>query len=131
MSAGPLFCGGVTVFNPIVQFGIKPGDRVAVIGIGGLGHMAIQYLHAWGCEVTAFSSNPDKETDAKALGADHFMDSRSSVTLESVKNSFDMVMSTANADLDWAAYMRTLRPLGRLHFVGGVPNRNGASHLDN
>ena len=58
--AGPLLCGGVTVFNPIVQFDVKPTDRVGVIGIGGLGHMALKFLHAYGCEVTAFSSSPDK-----------------------------------------------------------------------
>lgn len=60
--AGPLFCGGITVFNPIVQFNIKPTARVGVIGIGGLGHIALKFLKAWGCEVTAFSSSPDKET---------------------------------------------------------------------
>jgi uncharacterized zinc-type alcohol dehydrogenase-like protein len=54
-SAGPLFCGGITVFNPLIQFGIKPTDKVGVIGIGGLGHMALQFLSAWGCEVTAFT----------------------------------------------------------------------------
>lgn len=60
-SAGPLFCGGVTVFNPLVQFDIQPIDKVAVIGIGGLGHMALQFLNAWGCEVTAFTSSEDKK----------------------------------------------------------------------
>jgi uncharacterized zinc-type alcohol dehydrogenase-like protein len=69
--AGPLFCGGITVFNPIVQFDIKPTARVGVIGIGGLGHIALKFLKAWGCEVTAFSSSPDKEAEAKELGATH------------------------------------------------------------
>lgn len=68
VSAGPLFCGGVTVFNPIFQFGVKPTDRVGVIGIGGLGHMAVGFLRAWGCEVTAFSSSPEKEAEAKSMG---------------------------------------------------------------
>ena len=62
-TAGPLFSGGITVFNPIVQNNIKPTDHVAVVGIGGLGHMAIKFLHSWGCEVTAVSSNPEKERD--------------------------------------------------------------------
>ena len=69
--AGPLFCGGITVFNPIVQFDVKPTDRVGVIGIGGLGHMALRFLHAWGCDVTAFSTSPDKEAEAKEMGANH------------------------------------------------------------
>jgi uncharacterized zinc-type alcohol dehydrogenase-like protein len=59
--AGPLLCGGITVFNPIILAGVKATDRVGVIGIGGLGHMAIKFLKAWGCEVTAFSSNPSKK----------------------------------------------------------------------
>jgi len=66
--ARPLFCGGITVFNPIIQSGILPTDRVGVIGIGGLGHMALQFLRAWGCEVTAFSSSPEKTDEAKQMG---------------------------------------------------------------
>jgi len=122
VSAGPLFCAGITVFNPIVQFDIKPTDRVGIIGIGGLGHLALQFFHGWGCEVTAFSSNPNKKTDARELGAHHFIDSRDRAAIKAVENSFDLILSTANADLDWSAYLTTLRPQGRLHFVGGVPN---------
>jgi alcohol/geraniol dehydrogenase (NADP+) len=59
--AGPLFCGGITVFNPIVQFDVKPTDRVGVIGIGGLGHLALAFLNKWGCEVTAFTSSDSKK----------------------------------------------------------------------
>ncbi|MBE9127984.1 MULTISPECIES: NADPH-dependent aldehyde reductase Ahr [unclassified Coleofasciculus] len=121
-TAGPLFCGGITVFNPIVQFDIKPTDRVGVIGIGGLGHMALGFLHAWGCDVTAFSTSPDKEAEARKLGANHFVNSRDPKALESVQNSFDLILSTVNADLDWNAYIAALRPKGRLHLVGVVPN---------
>ena len=70
-SAGPLFCGGITVFNPLVQFDVRPTDKVAVIGIGGLGHIALQFLNAWGCEVTAFTSSEDKKKEALELGAHH------------------------------------------------------------
>jgi uncharacterized zinc-type alcohol dehydrogenase-like protein len=122
VSAGPLFCGGITVFNPIVQFDIKPTDRVGVIGIGGLGHMALKFLHAWGCDVSAFSSSPDKEAEAKAMGANHFINSRDPQALKSVESSFDLILSTVNADLDWNTYISCLRPKGRLHFVGVVPN---------
>ncbi|NJK38550.1 MAG: NAD(P)-dependent alcohol dehydrogenase [Oscillatoriales cyanobacterium RM2_1_1] len=120
--AGPLFCGGITVFNPIVQCEVKPTDRVGVIGIGGLGHMALQFLRAWGCDVTAFSSSPDKEDEARELGAGHFVNSRDPEALEKIANSFDLILSTANADLDWGVYINSLRPMGRLHFVGVVPN---------
>ncbi len=122
LAAGPLFCGGITVFNPIVQLDIKPTDRVGVIGIGGLGHMALRFLHAWGCEVTAFSSNPDKEVEARELGADHFVNSRDPQALQALTGSLDLILSTANADLDWDTYIAALRPKGRLHFVGVVPN---------
>jgi len=120
--AGPLFCGGITVFNPLVQFDIKPTDRVGVIGIGGLGHMALRFLRAWGCDVTAFSSNPNKEAEARELGADHFVNSLDPQALAKVVNSFDFILSTVNADLDWSIYLNALRPKGRLHFVGIVPN---------
>jgi uncharacterized zinc-type alcohol dehydrogenase-like protein len=122
LKAGPLFCGGITVFNPIVQFDIKPTDRVGVIGIGGLGHMALRFLHAWGCDVTAFSSNPDKEAEAKQLGANHFVNSRDLDALKAVANTFDLILCTANADLDWDVYVNALRPKGRMHFVGVIPN---------
>ena len=67
--AGPLFCGGITVFNPMVQFGVKATDRVGVVGIGGLGHLALQFLNKWGCEVFAFTSNDSKLAEAIKLGA--------------------------------------------------------------
>jgi uncharacterized zinc-type alcohol dehydrogenase-like protein len=119
---GPLFCGGLTVFNPMVQFDIKPTDHVAVIGIGGLGHLALRFLHAWGCEVTACSNSPDKEGFARELGADRFINSRDSQALNAATSSFDFILSTVNADLDWVSYINTLRPQGRLHFVGVVPS---------
>lgn len=121
-SAGPLFCGGITVFNPIVQLDIQPTDKVGVIGIGGLGHMALRFLHAWGCDVTAFSTSPEKEAEARELGANHFINSRDPSALESVQNSFDVILSTVNADLDWDAYIAALRPKGRLHLVGVIPS---------
>lgn len=120
--AGPLFCGGITVFNPIVQFDVGSTARVAVIGIGGLGHLALQFLHAWGCDVTAFSTSPSKEAEARKLGANHFVNSRDPKAIEAVANSFDFIISTVNADLDWGMYINALRPKGRLHFVGVVPN---------
>jgi len=119
---GPFFCGGITVFNPIVQLDVKPTDRVGVIGIGGLGHMALRFLHAWGCDVTAFSTNPNKEAEARQLGANHFINSRDPEALKAVANSFDVILSTINADLDWSIYINALRPKGRLHLVGVVPN---------
>jgi uncharacterized zinc-type alcohol dehydrogenase-like protein len=119
-TAGPLFCGGITVFNPIVQFGVRPTDRVGVIGIGGLGHMALRFLNAWGCHVTAFSTSADKEGEARELGAHDFVNIRDDGALSKVENSFDFILSTVNATLDWDAYMAALRPKGRLHLVGAA-----------
>lgn len=121
-TAGPLFCGGITVFNPIVQLDIKGSDRVGVIGIGGLGHMALLFLSAWGCEVTAFSASADKEAEARQLGADHFVNSRDPEAVKAMENSLDVIISTVNADLDWETYLSALRPRGRLHFLGVPPN---------
>ncbi|XGW00118.1 MAG: NAD(P)-dependent alcohol dehydrogenase [Leptolyngbya sp. BL-A-14] len=119
---GPLLCGGVTVFNPIVQFDIQPTAHVGVIGIGGLGHMALGFLRAWGCDVTAFSTSPDKEAEARQLGANHFINTRDPEALKSVENTFDLIISTINADLDWNMYIAALRPRGRLHLVGVTPS---------
>lgn len=119
-SAGPLFCGGITVFNPIVEYGVKPTDRVGVVGIGGLGHMAVRFLNRWGCEVTAFTSNEAKRAEAQALGAHHVVPSADKAALKKLAGSLDFILVTVNVALDWSAYLRTLRPRGRLHFVGAV-----------
>ena len=119
-SAGPLFCGGITVFNPLIQFGVKPTDRVAVIGIGGLGHMALQFLNAWGCHVTAFTSSEAKRSEALELGAHQTINSRDPDEIKAAAGQFDLVLSTVNVKLDWNAYVETLKPRGRLHYVGAT-----------
>jgi uncharacterized zinc-type alcohol dehydrogenase-like protein len=122
VKAGPLFCGGITVFNPIVQLGLQPTDSVGVIGIGGLGHMALKFLQAWGCDVTAFSSSAAKTDEAMAMGANHVVNSRDPEALKAIAGSLDVILSTASADLDWGTYLSALRPKGRLHFVGVAPS---------
>jgi uncharacterized zinc-type alcohol dehydrogenase-like protein len=118
--AGPLFCGGITVFNPIVEYDVKPTDRVGVIGIGGLGHFALQFLSKWGCEVTAFTSTGAKADQARAMGAHRVVDSRSEKDLEAVAGTYDFIMSTVNVPLNWDLYLAALAPKGRLHTVGAV-----------
>ena len=117
---GPLFCGGITVFNPLVQCGVQPTDRVGVVGVGGLGHLAVQFLNKWGCEVTAFSSSPSKAQELRKLGAHHVVDSRDPGQLKPLARSLDFILVTVNVPLDWNAYIETLAPRGRLHYVGAV-----------
>ena len=119
-AAGPLFCGGITVFNPILLAGVKPTDRVGVVGIGGLGHLALKFLRAWGCEVTAFTSSAAKHAEALALGAHHAVSSTDKDALKKLRGRFDFLIVTVNVPLDWKAYLAALAPRGRLHFVGAV-----------
>jgi uncharacterized zinc-type alcohol dehydrogenase-like protein len=119
-SAGPLFCGGITVFNPLVQYDLSPTARVGVVGIGGLGHMALKFLRAWGCEVTAFTSSEAKRDEAVQMGAHRTVDSRSAEALAAEAGRFDMIISTVNVKLDWNAYVGALKPKGRLHLVGAT-----------
>lgn len=118
--AGPLFCGGVTVFAPIYEHGVKPTDRAAVFGVGGLGHLAVQFLAKWGCEVTAFTSSPDKEQEARGLGAHHVASSTDVASWKALRGRFDFLLVTTNVPLDWAALAATLSTRGRLHIVGAV-----------
>ena len=119
--AGPLLCGGITVFNPLLQTGVLPTQRVGVIGIGGLGHLALQFFNKWGCHVTAFSSSASKADEARRLGAYEVVDTHSAAELARVAGSFDFILSTVDADLDWSAYLNALAPKGRLHIVGVPP----------
>ena len=119
--AGPLLCGGVTVFAPLPTFDVKPTGRVGIVGIGGLGHMALQFAAAWGCEVTAFTSSDSKSEEARKFGAHRVVSSRSSDAIRGMAGSLDLLLVTANVPLDWPALLGTVAPKGRMHVVGAVP----------
>jgi uncharacterized zinc-type alcohol dehydrogenase-like protein len=120
--AGPLFCGGITVFNPIVQFDVKPTDRVGVIGVGGLGHLALQFLNKWGCHVTAFTTSTSKADEAKKMGAHAVLNTHSQDELNKAAGSFNFILSTvAASELDLNPYLSALAIKSRLHLVGVVP----------
>ena len=117
--AGPLLCGGVTVFSPLAMHA-KPTSRVGIIGIGGLGHMALKFAAAFGCDVTAFTSSERKFDEAMGFGADHVVSSRDTAGIKALARSFDLLVSTVNVPLDWDAMIGALAPNGRLHIVGAV-----------
>ncbi|QEY31054.1 NAD(P)-dependent alcohol dehydrogenase [Synechococcus sp. RSCCF101] len=115
--AGPLFCGGVTVFAPLIDEAVSPTARVAVIGIGGLGHLALQFARAWGCEVTALTTTPAKRQEAIGFGAHEVV---ALADLGGCAGRFDLIINTSNHSLDWAAVIGALAPRGRLHQLGAV-----------
>jgi uncharacterized zinc-type alcohol dehydrogenase-like protein len=121
-SAAPLLCAGITVYAPLRNYGVRPSSRVGIIGIGGLGHIGIQFARAFGAEVTAFSSSKDKEIEAIELGAHRFVNTRDAGALKKVAGSFDLLLSTVNAEQDWSAYLQALRPNGVLCMLGAPPS---------
>jgi alcohol/geraniol dehydrogenase (NADP+) len=118
-NAAPLLCGGATVYSPLRRW-VKPSMRVGVVGIGGLGHLALQFAAAMGCEVTAISSTPDKEGDARSFGAHRFLASREPKALRSAASSLDFILSTVFVTPDWDALLAALRPNGVLCLVGAT-----------
>ena len=119
-AAGPLLCGGITVFSPLASFNLSPTAHVGIVGIGGLGHMALKFANAWGCEVTAFTSNLSKAEEARSFGAHHVIATHDTDTINKHAGIFDLILVTSNVPLDWAALVNALAPKGRLHVVGVV-----------
>ena len=115
-------CAGTTVFTPLLRYNARPTDRVAVVGIGGLGHLAVQFLAKWGCEVTAISSTHAKDEQTHGFRATHFIASNKPEELAAAARSFDFILSTVSADLPWDAYMAAPRPGGKL-CICGIPDK--------
>ena len=118
--AGPLLCGGVTVFSPFLAYNIPSTARVGILGIGGLGHMAVQFANKWGCEVHAFTTSDNKEAEARRLGAHFVHNTKRDGALKKIAGSLDLIISTINAPLDAPGLLDALAPFGRLHVVGAV-----------
>jgi len=119
--AAVLLCAGITVYSPLRSCVTGRGQKVGIVGVGGLGHLAIQFAHALDFEVTAISTSPDKEGQALALGADHFLIARDKASLRETKFSFDMLLYTGHSSLDWISLQRTLRNNGKLVMIGFSP----------
>ncbi|MFJ2027683.1 NAD(P)-dependent alcohol dehydrogenase [Streptomyces sp. NPDC087897] len=116
--AAPLLCAGITTYSPLKRWGVGPGKKVAVVGLGGLGHMAVKIAHTLGAEVTVLSQTLRKKDDGLKLGADHYYATGDPTTFEELAGTFDVILSTVSAPLDFGAYLGLLRTEGTLVNVG-------------
>ncbi len=116
--AAPLLCAGITTYSPLKHFGLEAGDRLAVVGLGGLGHMAVKLGHAFGAHVTVLSHSPGKRDDALALGADDFIVTRDEAVFKEHAGRFDFIIDTISASHDYNAYLNLLRRDGIMVLVG-------------
>jgi alcohol/geraniol dehydrogenase (NADP+) len=127
--AAPLLCAGLTVYAPMRRFRLRPHHRVGIVGIGGLRHLAIQFAHAMDCEVTAFSTNPEKEEDSFTFSADHFVNSRDENEMLKTKLTLDFILSTASAPLPQSSYVEVLWPNGHLTIVNRLRSPGEAGNV--
>ena len=116
--AGPLLCAGITTFSPLKHFGLKKGDKLGVVGLGGLGHMAVKFGHAFGAHVTVISHSPGKRDDALKLGADDFLVAKDEKVFEENTGRFDFIIDTVSAKHDYNLYLEMLRRDGTMVLVG-------------
>ena len=123
--ASPLLCAGITTYSPLKHWNAGPGKKVAIVGMGGLGHLAIQYAHAMGAEVTVLSRSMDKKSEALSFGADHYYATSDPATFTELAGRFDLIVNTVSANLNVDAYLSLLRIDGTLVNVGapGAPDQ--------
>ena len=131
-ASAPLLCAGITLYSPLRHWGAGPGKKVAIVGLGGLGHMGVKLAHAMGAEVTVLSHSLKKQEDAKRMGADHFYATSDPATFVQLQGYFDLILNTVSAELDWNEFMRLLKTDGAMVIVG-LPEHQipiGAGALD-
>ncbi|MDG9716304.1 NAD(P)-dependent alcohol dehydrogenase [Streptomyces sp. DH24] len=116
--AAPLLCAGITLYSPLKRWNAGPGKKVAIVGLGGLGHMGVKIAHAMGAEVTVLSQSLRKKDDGLKLGADHYYATSDPKTFEELAGTFDLIVSTVSAPLDFGAYLSLLTTQGTLANVG-------------
>jgi uncharacterized zinc-type alcohol dehydrogenase-like protein len=117
-ASAPLLCAGITLYSPLRHWQAGPGKKVAIVGMGGLGHMGVKLAHALGAEVTVLSQSLKKQADGKRLGADHFYATSDAETFTKLANSFDLIINTVSAKMDWNEYLSLLKVDGTLVVVG-------------
>ena len=123
----PLLCAGITTYSPIRHWGVTKGKKVGVVGLGGLGHMAVKFAHAFGAHVVVFTTSPNKKEDALNLGADEVIVSRNSDEMNKHVASFDFIIDTVSAEHDINAYLQLLRPDGNMTLVGAPDKPHAVS----
>lgn len=125
----PLLCAGITTYSPLKRYGTKKGSKVGVVGLGGLGHMAVKIAKAMGAEVTVFSTSPTKEADAKKLGAKKFIITKDLENFAPLAGRLDLIIDTVSVEHDFSPYMSTLK-IGGVHvLVGAAPDPNKVSAM--
>ncbi|MFC7487699.1 NAD(P)-dependent alcohol dehydrogenase [Knoellia sp. CPCC 206453] len=120
--AAPLLCAGITTYSPLKRWGAGTGRKVAVVGVGGLGHMGVKIANAMGAEVSTLSRSSAKADDAKVLGSSNHIATSDADAMKAAQGSFDLILNTVSADLDMNAYLRLLKPNGALVNVGLPPS---------
>lgn len=123
----PLLCAGITTYSPLKRYGVKKGQKVGVVGLGGLGHMAVKLAKSMGAEVTIFSTSPHKAADAKKLGAKHFVLSSDPKNFEALAGNFDFILDTVSAKHDFTPYLNSLKIDGTMVLVGAAPEPSEVS----
>ena len=114
----PLMCAGITLYSPLKNWRAAPGKKVGIIGLGGLGHMGVKFAAAMGADTTVFSHSPEKEADAKRMGAHHFVSTKEIKNLQALEKQFDLLLNTVSADLDLEPYLQMLKLDGTLVVIG-------------
>lgn len=121
-ACAPLLCAGITLYSPLMHWHAGPGKNVAIVGLGGLGHMGVKLAHALGAEVTVLSHSLRKREDGKRLGADHFFATSDAETFKNLQSHFDLIISTVSAEMDWNQYLNLLKVDGSMVVVG-IPEK--------
>ncbi len=121
-AASPLLCAGITLYSPLMHWKARPGKKVAIIGLGGLGHMGVKIAHALGADVTVLSHSLKKQEDGLRLGANHFYATSNPQTFEKLRGTFDLIINTVSADMDWNLYLGLLKVDGAMVVVG-IPEK--------
>jgi uncharacterized zinc-type alcohol dehydrogenase-like protein len=130
-AAAPLLCAGITLYSPLIHWKAGPGKKLAIVGLGGLGHMGVKIAHALGADVTVLSHSLKKQEDARRLGANHFYATSNPETFEKLKDTFDLIICTVPTSIDWNQYLNLVNLDGSMVLIGvpGQPNPVSAFSL--